>query len=75
MDKPRVKIKDAVILNRRLIGIPLDHPTESLNGTQVTTSEIVEYVPSTYHPDFSPNPVDFVETKNTLYEVVNWAVE
>jgi hypothetical protein len=77
VEKPVVQIKDASIGNsawypnrRTLCGIPIDHPRERLNGKLIESSEIVEYIPNEVYME---GP-ETVETKNTVYKVLNWKV-
>jgi hypothetical protein len=66
--KPLVLIRDVHVgkfgwnEGNVLMGIPLNHPNESLNGKLKYTSTILNINLKD----------DVVETKNTLYKVVNW---
>lgn len=65
-DKPRIDLKDAWVDVSMgsgfefLWGIPVNHPTETLNGTLVHTSYIVAVRGNE------------VETKRSVYKVLNW---
>lgn len=62
--KPVVDIKDASTLtwgrHTVLVGVPVNHPRQSLNGKEITTSAIVNI------------EGDAVETRNTKYNVLSW---
>lgn len=59
-NKPVVKIKNARVFQNRLIGVAIDHPREDLNGTEVRTSDIINYEGNK------------IETRNTIYMVESW---
>jgi len=67
MTKPTVHIKNAYIVNNRLVGIVLDYPEEHqgypgavTNGHEVITTPIVS------------QEGDVVETRRTIYHVDSW---
>ena len=67
MPKPIVNIKNAYIVNNRLVGIVLDYPADHqafsgavTNGHEVITSSIVSHEGGT------------VETQRTIYKVDSW---
>jgi len=68
MTKPTVHIKNASIVNNRLIGIVLDYPDDHqgfpgavTNGHEVITSPIV-----------SSDGENQIETQRTIYMVDSW---
>jgi len=68
MTKPIVHIKNAMIINNRLIGTVLDYPEEHqgypgavTNGQEVITSPIV-----------SSDGENQIETQRTIYMVDSW---
>ena len=65
--KPIVPIKDAMIIGNRLCGVPIDYPESHMaypgcisNEKEVLTSQIIN------------NDHELVETKRTIYQVINW---
>lgn len=64
--KPEVDITDASIIKWHgsdkevLVGIPINHPNQYLNGQEIRSSAIVKIEGNT------------VETRNTLYNVLSW---
>lgn len=67
MTKPPVHIKNASIINNRLIGVVLDYPDDHqgypgavTNGREVITSAIISH------------KGDVVETQRTIYHVDSW---
>lgn len=66
--KPTVDIKDAWFdkhySNKKILrGIPLNHPRNYLNGILIYTSSIQKH------------EGNIVETRNTIYNVMNWVTE
>jgi hypothetical protein len=68
--KPVVAIRQAVIVNvasepgkRIMFGYPVNHPKERLNNKMIRTSNIISI------------DGDTVETKNTIYNVMDWGYD
>lgn len=61
MEKPIVKVKDALIRGCYLCGTVINHPRFKEN-TRVQTSTIIK--------QYSEDGKDFVETMNTIYELI-----
>ena len=61
MEKPIVKVKDALIHGDYLCGTVINHPRFK-EDTRVQTSTIIK--------QYSEDGKDFVETMNTIYELI-----
>lgn len=65
--KPVVEMVDATVgrhpyyRDEVIFGVPSNHPNTRLNGRYITSSPIVK------------QDGDIIETRNTIYKVLNWA--